>query len=580
MKRLILCVIVGFLLSLSYRDAQAQYIPISKIAASRSEVVTQHGMVAAVQPLAAQIGLQILKNSGNAVDAAIAVDAALGVMSPAKAGVGGDLFAIVWSAKDHKLYGLNASGPTPQGRSYKEMQQELKKREISKIPRRGILPITVPGCVSGWFQLHKRFGSLPMKKILAPAIKYAEEGFPVSKMIAHKWKHNVQDIKPLHLPGAFMKVFTINGRAPREGEIFKNRALVYTYTLIANKGRSAFYKGKIAHKIVSFLQQHGGYMQLKDFAFYHSRWVKPLSVNYRGYQVYELPPNTQGITVLEMLQILEGYNLSRMGFGSVKTLHLMIEAKKLAFEDRAKWVTDPNFANIPIKKLISKKYTNKRRKLIGKYASKKLSSGIRILKNGEGDTVYLTVADDEGNMVSLINSNFNEFGSGVVVPGLGFALQDRGELFSMDPKHINVYAHGKRPFHTLIPGFVTKNGKPFLSFGVMGGSMQPQGQVQILTDIIDFGMDVQEAGDAPRWRHFGSTSPTDSLSAHLQNGGAVILEPSFPVSVLLGLRKLGYRVHYRLAHGIGYGGYQAIMKKSGVYYGASESRQDGEVVGY
>lgn len=543
--------------------------------ATRSEVIAKHGMVATSQPLAVQAGLDILKKGGNAIDAAIAVNATLGVMEPTGNGIGGDLFAIVWSAKDKKLYGLNASGRSPLGLSYDQMKQELDQQNRTSIPPYDFLPISVPGAVDGWFQLHEKFGSLPMKEILQPAIQYAEEGFPVSELIAFYWQIGAR----IHSdrPGAFKKEMTIDGRGPEKGEIMKRPTLANTLRILADRGRDAFYEGEIAEKIDKFMRENGGYLRKKDFEEHTSTWVDPVSVNYRGYDVYELPPNGQGIAALQMLQILEGYDLRSMGYGSEEALHLMIEAKKLAFEDRAKFYADPAFSDVPVEELISQEYAEQRREAIDERSSNRLQAGNP--KLNEGDTIYLTTADSEGNMVSLIQSNYRGMGSGIVVPGLGFVFQDRGELFSMDPDHANVYEPGKRPFHTIIPAFVMKDGKPFMSFGVMGGAMQPQGHVQILTNIIDFGMNLQEAGDAARWRHSGSTQPTDAAGAYLQDGGIVHLESGYPWQVVRGLMIRGHNVAYDMG---GYGGYQAIMydAENDVYYGASESRKDGHAAGY
>lgn len=543
--------------------------------ATRSEVIAQNGMVATSQPLAAQIGLNILKNGGNAIDAAIATNAALGLMEPTGSGIGGDLFAIVWSEEDQKLYGLNASGRSPRGLSFKEMKKELEKRGRDDIPAYGMLPISVPGAVDGWFQLHKKLGSMPMDKILAPAIKYAREGFPVSELIAYYWDIGAR----IHNDrvGAFKEEMTKNGEAPEKGEIMKRPELANTYEILANKGRDAFYEGEIAEKIDKFMRKNSGYLRKEDFEKHTSTWVEPVSINYRGYDVYELPPNGQGIAALQMLQILEEYDLGKMGYGSVEALHAMAEAKKLAFEDRAKFYADPTFSDVPVQKLISKAYAKKRKKQIGKYASRNVKPGMSVLQ--EGDTIYLTTADKHGNMVSLIQSNYRGMGSGVVVPSLGFVFQDRGELFSMDPDHANVYEPGKRPFHTIIPAFVMKDGEPFMSFGVMGGGMQPQGHTQIITNIIDFGMNLQEAGDAARWRHTGSTQPTDDADEYLQDTGTLNLESGYSYETVRGLMKRGHDVAFDVG---GYGGYQAIMwdPEKGVYYGASESRKDGHAVGY
>lgn len=562
-----------FLLFVSF-NVQAQPDRVTgKTFATRSEVIAQNGMVATSQPLATQIGLQILKNGGNAIDAAIAANAALGLMEPTGSGIGGDLFAIVWSAEDQKLYGLNASGRSPMGMSYEDLKNELEKRDRESIPPFGVLPISVPGAVDGWFTLHDRLGKMPMKDILAPSIQYAEEGFPVSELIAYYWQLSARFLSDQ--PGAFKEEMTIDGRGPKKGEIMKRPELANTYRLLAERGRDVFYEGEIADKIDAFMRENGGYLRKADFAQHQSEWVEPQSVNYRGYDVYELPPNGQGIAALQMLQILEEYDLASMGYNSERALHLMTEAKKLVFEDRAKLYADMDFANVPLETLLSEEYAAERRKLIGEEAGTGFKAGTKILE--EGDTIYLTTADKHGNMVSLIQSNFRGMGSGIVVPGLGFVFQDRGELFSMDPDHANVYEPGKRPFHTIIPAFVMKDGKPYMSFGVMGGAMQPQGHVQIITNIIDFGMNMQEAGDAARWRHTGSTQPTDAADAYLEGDGTLNLESGVPYSVIRGLMSRGHDVQFDVG---GYGGYQGIMLKDGVYYGASESRKDGHAAGY
>lgn len=541
--------------------------------ATRSEVIAQNGMVATSQPLATQIGLQILKDGGNAIDAAIAANAALGVMEPTGNGIGGDLFAIVWSAEDERLYGLNASGRSPMGMSYDDLQQELQERGRQSIPAYGVLPISVPGAVDGWFELHGRMGSMPMEDILAPAIKYAEEGFPVSELISYYWQGSAPFLS--RQPGAFEEEMTIDGRGPEKGEIMKRPTLADTYRKLAEQGRDVFYEGEIADMIDQFMRENDGYLRKKDFVEHTSTWIDPVSVNYRGYDVYELPPNGQGIAALQMLQMLEEYDLSSMEHNSEEFLHLMTEVKKIVFEDRAKLYADLDFVDIPIDHLLSKEYANERRALIEENAGSSYQAGASVLENG--DTIYLTTADKDGNMVSLIQSNFRGMGSGIVVPGTGFVFQDRGELFSMDKDHPNVYEPGKRPFHTIIPAFVMKDGEPFMSFGVMGGAMQPQGHVQILVNMIDFGMNLQEAGDAARWRHTGSTQPTDDADEQLSNSGTLNLESSIPFSVVRNLIHRGHDVEYGVG---GYGGYQAIMLKDGVYYGASESRKDGHAEGY
>lgn len=539
--------------------------------ATRSEVIAQHGMAATSQPLATQIALDVLKQGGSAVDAAIAANAALGLMEPTGNGMGGDIFAIIWDAKSQKLYGLNGSGRSPLGLSYDQMKAELARLDRKTIPPRGFLPISVPGAVDGWFEMHARFGKLPMKQLLAPAIRYAEEGFPVSELIAWYWQISARSLSSQ--PGGFKATFTIDGRGPEKGEIFRNPDLANTLKILSAKGRDAFYKGEIADRIDTFMRANGGYLRKEDFVRHTSTWVDLAHVNYRGYDVYEIPPNSQGIAALQMLQILEGYDLKSMALADV--LHVMIEAKKIVFEDRAKYYADPAFSKIPLKGLLSDAYAEERRKLIDmKRAKARIDAGNPALY--DGDTIYLTTADNDGNMVSLIQSNYRGMGSGIVVPGLGFGFQDRGELFSMLPGHANVYAPGKRPFQTIIPAFVMKDGKPLISFGVMGGAMQPQGHVQVLVNIIDFGLNLQEAGDAARWQHSGSSEPTDEV---MTDGGYVELESGVPWEVVRELLDRGHDVRYGLG---GYGGYQAIMRNhaQGVYYGASESRKDGQAAGY
>lgn len=533
---------------------------------TRSEVIAQHGMACTSQPLATQVALDILKKGGSAVDAAIAADAMLGLTEPTGAGIGGDIFAIVWDAKTHKLYGLNGSGRSPMSLTL----DYLKKQGITHIPPFGPLPVSVPGCVDGWYELHSKFGKLPMDQILAPTIGYAREGFPVTEVIAYYMQRSAPILGKY--PG-FKETYMPNGKMPEKGEVFKNPYLANTLEKIAKGGRDAFYKGDIARTIDKYMKENGGFLSYEDLAAHHSEWVDPVSTNYRGYDVWELPPNGQGIATLQILNILEGFDIKSMGFGSTQYLHTFIEAKKLAFEDRAKFYADPDFANVPTKELISKEYAAKRRALIDPdHAARRVDAGDPHTDN----TIYLTVADSEGNMVSLIQSNYRGMGSGMTPTGLGFVLQDRGEMFTLEDGHANCYAPGKRPFHTIIPSFITKDGEPYISFGVMGGAMQPQGQAQIVINLIDFGMNLQEAGDAPRIQHDGSSEPTGEK---MTNGGEVNVESGFPYETIRGLMMKGHKVTF--AHGP-YGGYQAIMwdAKNKVYYGASESRKDGQAAGY
>ena len=534
--------------------------------ATRSEVIAQNGMACTSQPLATQAALDILKAGGNAIDAAIAANAVLGLVEPTGNGIGGDLFAIVWDANTKKLYGLNASGRSP----YELTLNYFKENGYEKIPSYGPLPVSVPGCIDGWFELHERFGSLPMKTILNPAISYAREGFPLSELIAYYWARSANFLK--HYRG-FEEIYMPNGKAPQKGEIFKNPYLANTLSLIAEHGRDAFYKGEIAEKIVKYIREEGGFLSLRDFEDHTSEWVDPISTNYRGYDVWELPPNGQGTAVLQMLNILEQFDIGNMGFGSAEYMHLFIEAKKLAYEDRAKYYSDMDFNTIPIEELISKEYGKERAALINaNRAARSYPAG----ELEQGNTIYLTTADKAGNMVSLIQSNYRGMGSGMTPGKLGFILQDRGELFALEEGHMNVYEPHKRPFHTIIPAFITKDGEPFISFGLMGGAMQPQGHVQIICNLIDFGMNLQEAGDAPRISHDGSSQPTGST---MNDGGRVSLETGFDYHIIRELMSKGHRIGYALGP---YGGYQAILfdKKNKVYYGASESRKDGQAAGF
>jgi gamma-glutamyltranspeptidase/glutathione hydrolase len=554
--------------------------------ASRSPVLAQHGMAATEQPLASQIAVDILKKGGSAVDAAIAANAALGLMEPVLNGIGGDCFVIVWDPKTHKLYGYNGSGPSAQGRDLAKMQAEVaaayRKAGLpakDHIPAVGSLPITVPGTVDAWGALHDKFGKLSLADDLAPAIAYAKNGFPVTQLVAQYWKGSMAAFARQHglieESANARHTYLIDGHTPAEGELFRNPDLAHTLALIAQGGRDAFYKGAIAHTIDRYFKRIGGDLRYADFAGYHGEWVTPQSVNYRGYDVYELPPNGQGFAALEMLQLLKGFDLKKMGLGSADAITAMLEAKRLAYEDLAKFYADPRFVDVPMKSLLSEAYAEQRRELIHlDHANPDLGPGHPKLFNG--DTTYFAVADKDGMMVSIIQSNYRGMGSGLVADGLGFMFQDRGELYSLDPTAANVYAAGKRPFHTIIPGFVMKDGAPYMAFGLMGGDMQPQGHVQVLSNMIDYGMNVQDAGDAARWRHYGNAEPTGEPS---QGIGTVEMESGFDPAVKAALAKRGYKI---VAGTGNFGGYEAIMldAKQQVYWGATEMRKDGEVIGY
>lgn len=559
--------ILGFGLVLSFTCPVGSQDRITgKSFATRSEVIAPKAMAATSQPLATQVALEVMRKGGNAIDAAIAANATLGLMEPTGNGIGGDLFVIVWDAKSKKLYGLNGSGRSPKSLTL----ETFKEKKLTRIPSLGMLPISVPGCVDGWFELHQRFGKLPMDQVLAPAIRYCEEGFPVSELIAYYWSRS----RGLGRYKGFRETFLPGGKAPAKGEIFKNPRLGKTLRRLAEGGRDVFYKGEIAKEIDAYMKANNGYLSYDDLAAHRSTWVEPVSVNYHGYDLWELPPNGQGIAALQMLQILKGFDLKKFGFGSPEHIHYFVEAKKLAFEDRARYYADPDFAKIPVEKLISAEYADERRKLIRSRAARKYDGGLPQLEHG--DTIYLTTADQDRNMVSLIQSNYRGFGSGICPADLGFCLQDRGELFDLTPGRFNSYAPGKRPFHTIIPAFVTKDGQPFMSFGVMGGATQPQGHAQIMINMIDFGMNIQEAGDAPRILHSGSSEPTGT---RMTDGGSLTLEQGFEYETIRSLMRRGHRVGYTNG---AYGGYQGIKydQQNDVYYGASESRKDGQAAGF
>ena len=518
--------------------------------ATRSEVIATNGMAATSHPLATQTALDVLKDGGNAIDAAIAANAVLGLVEPTGCGIGGDLFAIVWIEEDKKLYGLNSSGPAPQNMTI----EKLKAMGVDKIPPFGPLPVTVPGAVAGWTALHKRFGNKSFEELFNNAIYYADNGFPITEVVGYYLQLSSERYKDY--PN-FKDVWMPNGEALKKGDVFVNKDLANTYKQIAKSYGESFYKGDIAQTISEFITEQGGFLSVDDLKSYEPEWINPVSSNYRGFDVWELPPNGQGIAALQILNILEQYDIANMGHNSAEYIHLFTEAKKLAYEDRAKYYADMSFADVPVKQLISKEYALKRNKLINlKKAASAYDSGIF----EDGDTIYMTVADKDGNMVSLIQSNYRGMGSGMVPPNLGFMLQDRGEMFSLDPDHRNSLEGGKRPFHTIIPAFITKDDKPFISFGLMGGGMQPQGHAQIVVNIVDFQMNLQEAGDAPRIRHFGSSEPTGET---MLNGGFLSLETGINDQVRNELLKLGHNLKDEKG---GYGGYQAIMKVNEVYY--------------
>jgi gamma-glutamyltranspeptidase/glutathione hydrolase len=524
------------------------------ISGTRSPVLARNGMICASQPLAAAAGLRILQEGGNAIDAAIAAAAVLNVVEPLMTGIGGDMFAVVYWNKSGELIGLNGSGRSPYGMTL----EYLRKKGYTGMPADGVDTITVPGAVDGWVSLLEKFGTLRMEKILAPAIEYAENGFPVSEIIANQWAE--QSAKLAKDPWA-AKTYLPDGKPPAHGEIAYNKNLAAVFRRIATDGRKAFYEGPIAAKIVETIQAKGGVLSLKDMADQKSDWVKPISINYKGYEFYELPPNGQGLAALEMLNILEGYGLKVWGHNSVEYLHHLVESKKLAFADRDYYITDPDFGKIPLDRLLSKEYAAERRKLIDpNKAHEEYPHG----ESGRSDTIYLTVVDKDHNAVSFINSLYSEFGSGIVAGDTGICLQNRGASFKLDAVSNNRIEPHKRPMHTIIPALVMRNGKPYFSFGVMGGDNQAQAQVQVFLNLVEFGMNVQEAGEAARFR---------------ATGGQLGLESGIGPEVRRLLTLMG---HHIVVMNDSFGGYQGILidPVTGVLMGGSDPRKDGCAMGW
>lgn len=549
--------------------------------ASRSVVLGMQGMASTSHPLVSQVALDILKAGGNAVDAAIAANATIGLMEPTGSGIGGDLFAIIWDPKTKKLYGLNASGRAPKGQSLEQLRDAIG-RDRTDMPDFGSYSVTVPGTVSGWAAMHKKFGTKRFSKLMTPAVRYAREGFPVTQVVADGMHYTRRGFERRFKDGEIEEIenyratYLIDGKAPVEGQIFKNPDLAKTLELIGKEGPDAFYQGTIAKTMDAYMKRIGGPLRYKDFSSHTAEWVEPKSINYRGYDVWELPPNGQGIAALQMLQMLEAYDLKTMGHNSADYLHVMTEVKKVVYEDRARFYADTDFYAPNFDYILSDAYAAERNKLIN------MKTALKSIDHGDpklivGDTIYMSVADKDGMMVSLIQSNYRGMGSGLAPDGLGFMFQDRGALFSLDPGHPNVYAPGKRPFHTIIPAFMTKDGVPLLSFGLMGGGMQPQGHTQIVVNLIDFGMGLQEAGDVARWHHWGSSQP--DLPDKMTDGGTLELESGIPPEVLAELQRRGHKVEYTTGS---FGGYQAIWRdpETGVLQGATEMRKDGAAQGY
>ncbi|MBP1612085.1 MAG: gamma-glutamyltransferase [Acidobacteria bacterium] len=537
--------------------------------ATRSVVYAKHGIVASAHPLASQAGIEILRKGGSAADAAIAVNAALAFLEPVACGPGGDLFAIAWDAKRGALLGLNASGPAPKALT----RDRVPPEKDGTIPLYSPYAWTVPGAMDGWFELHAKLGRLPLAEVLAPAIRLAREGAPVPQAIAAAWERGGRAFKDK--PG-FETVFLPNGRAPREGEVFANPALARTFETLAREGRAAIHEGPIAQAIVRYSAANGGFFALDDFKAYRALWVEPIATTYRGVTLHELPPNGQGLAALQMLNLLETFDLKGMGRDSADFWHVLVEAKKLAFADRARFYADPAFETLPVAGLLDKEYARARAKQIDPRRAARTVAPGDPKELQRGDTTYLAVADADGNMVSLIQSNYTGFGSGYAIPELGFGLHSRGAQLSLDPQHPNRLEPGKRPFHTIIPAFLSRDGRPWCAFGVMGGATQPQGHVQVVVNLVDFGMNLQEAGDAPRFVHDGSQEPTGTP---MTDGGRLALESGVPPEVL---RDLARRGHQLAALPGQFGGYQAVCidPATGVRAGASESRKDGAAIGY
>ena len=534
--------------------------------ATRSEVLAPRALAATSQPLATQVALELLRRGGSAVDAAIGANAMLGLVEPTGCGLGGDLFAIVHDPGEAELVGLNASGRSPAALTL----AELRTLGLDYLPPRGPLTLSVPGCVDGWSELSRRYGRLELSEVLAPAIDYAREGAPISEVIAFTWE---AEARALHDSPGFSATFLVGGRAPRKGERLRNRALADSLERISAEERDWFYRGEAAERISAFVRENGGWLSGEDFAEHRSEWVQPISTGYRGVEVHELPPNGQGLAALQILNLLEAESFAPADFGSARHLHAFLEAKKLAFEDRARLYADPDFYETPVEVLASKAYAAERWRHFDPHRAG-ASYPVANPALDAGDTVYLCTADERGQMVSLIQSNYHGFGSGLVPPGLGFGLQNRGQLFDLTPGRPNSYAPRKRPFHTIIPAFLTREGEPWAAFGVMGGDAQPQAHAQVVMNLVDFGMSWQEAGDAPRVLHTGSSDPQ---GRRMTDGGRVFLESGFSWETIRALMGLGHRIGWNVGE---YGGYQAVAREGGVWRGASESRKDGQAAGY
>lgn len=536
--------------------------------ASRSAVWGARGAAATAHPTATLIAIDVLRAGGSAVDAAIAANVALGFLEPVACGIGGDAFAMVWDPKTARLVGLNGSGRSPRSLSLEAQRQSALRGHIRPY---GATSVSTPGAVDAWWMLHQRFGKLPWRDVFAPAIALANEGAPVPQTIAAHLQASARLFARADLgieeTENFRRIWTPQGRAPEEGEIFANPSLARTLERIAREGRDGFYHGETAAVIDAYFKRIGGWLSAEDLAAHRGEWVAPVPTRYRGVDVWALPPNGQGLATLQMLNILETFDLADAGFQSARAIHLMAEAKRLAFEDRARFYADPDFAGVPVDWLVSKDYAAERARRI--HPDRVMTEVHPGQAPGHGDTTYLCAADGEGMMVSLIQSNFRGMGSGLAADGLGFMFQNRGELFDLEEGRPNTYAPGKRPFQTIIPGFATVHGEPWLAYGVMGGDMQPQGQAQIIVNLVDFGLGLQEAGDAPRWRHEGSSDPTGRSADGI---GALHLEDGVPEETRKKLAQTGWKIG---ASDGSFGGYQAVQRHPGRYVAATEMRKDG-----
>jgi gamma-glutamyltranspeptidase / glutathione hydrolase len=528
-------------------------------AQARSMVIARRGIVATNQTLASQAGAQVLARGGSAADAAIAANAVMGVVEPMSNGIGGDLMVLYWDAKTGTLSGLNASGWAAKGQSIEVM----KGKGFTSMPQEGIHTVTVPGCVDGWEKLHKRFGRLPWAEVLKPAIYYASNGFPVTELIQQAWRSSTSK---LALDGAAGPVFLPDGATPALGQVFRNPALAKALRLVAGGGATAFYKGEIPRMILLASEWHGGTLAAEDFAEYQAEWVTPISTNYRGWTIYEMPPNSQGVAALEMLNIMETFPFPKMSPSSPEAFHLKIESQKLAYQDLARYVADPRFAKVPVAGMLSKKYAGERAALVDQDQAKCEGAPGNPIP-GEGDTIYLTVIDQEGNIASLIQSLYSEFGSGLAVPEYGFHLHNRGALFTLDPGHPNALAPRKRPFHTIIPAFMEK-GNLHMGFGIMGGLNQAQAHAQFVSNVVDHGMNIQAALEAARF-----TRAT-------VGGCEVSIEDRLPPETLQSLGEKGHRVEVLAGYDGAVGGGHAVLRDAaaGVNYGASSPRKDGAAV--